>query len=97
MKVKYLVEEEVTILRQGVIELDLQAMQKNQLDNIDLSNEEEVKEIASTIFDTSLNSEDSFSDEVRQSEKFNSSISVKRIDAEDNSIYFDRLPIKEAL
>ena len=89
MKVKFLVEEEVIILRRGVIELDL--------DESDLSNEEEVKEMACGIFTAALDNEDSFGDEVRQTEKYDCDIIARRIDQRDNSIYLERLPIKEAL
>ena len=87
MKVKYLIEEEIKILRQGVIELEVN----------DLSNDDDItaRRRAIDIFIAALESEDNFSDEVRQSEKYDEDITARRIDIKDNSTYLKRLPIRE--
>lgn len=80
MKVKYLVEEEVTILRQGIIELEVN----------DLSNDEDTENRAIDIFTAALESEDNFADEVRQSEKYDGEIVARFIN--HDTTYFNKLP-----
>lgn len=80
MKVKFLVEEEIIILRQGIVELEVN----------DLSDNKDVENRAVDIFVAALESEGDFSDEVRQSEKYDGEI-VARLINEDSS-YFNKLP-----
>ena len=83
MKVKYLVEEEVTILRQGIIELDI--------DECDLPNEKEAKDMVCGIFLYSLDEDNNgFADEVRQSEKYDGEITARFIN--HDTTYFNKLP-----
>tara|TARA_R100001163_G_C5066024_1_gene204206 strand:+ start:1697 stop:2068 length:372 start_codon:yes stop_codon:yes gene_type:complete len=99
--VKYLVEEEVRIIRQGIIEIDVEDkhLQETLKLNGKLSDEdkeEEIKDWAIGLFQHSLDvgtpKAKIFADTVEGQKHFDGDVSAKRIDSKSPT-YLDRLPI----
>ena len=104
--VKYLVEEEVRIIRQGIIEIDVEDkdLQETLKLNGKLSDEdreEEIKDWAIGLFQHSLDQHSCdvgtpkakiFADTVEGQKHFDGDVSAKRIDSKSPT-YLDRLPI----
>ena len=99
--VKYLVEEEVRIIRQGIIEIDVEDkdLQETLKLNGKLSDEdkeEEIKDWAIGLFQHASDADTPkakiFADTVEGQKQFDGDVSAKRIDSKGPT-YLDRLPI----